>query len=138
MDNFTKLLTNILDCGAEELALLKNVSGDWNYIIRRYLDDEATFDTLIFAACMYGIERIDDIRKDEISSCQFYDLVEDDGTEEKIEALERLYPMTDILIEVNGSATKAYISSDVSDVYREYLSDAMEEFESITGVEMYW
>ena len=128
------LLMTILGCGSMDLAMLDAVGYDFDEIIDQ-LDgnpiQDVGFNGLMRAVVDVGIIKIRQAVDGRIEELAGYDdLSEDEDAE--LKALRNLDPDDDIRSYHNCLDTYVWFEKS-GDIYRQYLPEALDEFEGNTG-----
>ena len=131
------LLMNILHCGTLDLAMIDKVGYDFCDILEQLEDipiQDAGFNGLMRAVVDFGIICIKeavDKRIEELEECQADGAISEDESEE-LQVLKQLNPDKDIQSYHNCLDTNVWFERHGA-IYRRYLEDAVEDFESGTG-----
>lgn len=133
------LLMTLLGCGSMDLEMLDDVRYDFDEIVDQ-LDGEPIqdvgFNGLMRAVVDVGIIHIRDAlqgRLDELNAADDEDLGADER--EELEALRQLDPDDDIRSFHNCLDTRVWFETN-GDIYRQYLSETLDEFADNTGFEI--
>ena len=149
-----EILTNLLDCGTEDLKLLEDIKYDL-YDILEYLKEYGSvninsifrevFDKGAIDLNYAFIERKDEIREQILEEMQTakeeypdYDLEKDEDYQELVNDLdlldnEKLNPIEDLDYYLNYLDTHVYMEH--IDFYRRYMSDVVDTIETNMGWE---
>lgn len=142
------LLAELLHCGSLELKLLDDVGYDWCDIIegydgflhgpsRRKRVKDVGLNYVMWLVFQYGKERIDNAVSDRI--CELEAIPNerelDEDEEKELKALSTLNPFEDIESSQNCLDTHVWFEQN-GRIYREYLSEALDEFAEGTGFEI--
>lgn len=131
------LLMTLLGCGSMDLAMLDDVRYDFDEIIDQ-LDSEPIqdvgFNGLMRAVVDVGIIHIREAVEERIQELENQGGLDDFEVEE-LEALQKLTPDDDICSFHNYLDTHVYFDEN-GDIYRQYLSEALDEFTDNTGFEI--
>ncbi len=128
------LLCTMLNCGTLDLNMLDDVQYEWNEVLEQmdWPRDGLDFNDVLRAVVDLGIIGIKDwimtrIRTLNVSAYQ------DADTAKELDMLHSLDPDEDIYASFNLQDTHIWFNSH-KDIYLEYLGEALEEFESNTGL----
>lgn len=128
------LLMTLLGCGSMDLAMLDSVGYDFDEIIDQ-LDGEPIqdvgFNGLMRAVVDVGIIKISEAVEELIQALENQGGL-DDYESEELEELKKLCPDDDILSFHNCLDTHVWFEKN-GNIYRQYLSEALNEFECNTG-----
>ena len=139
IDGKDALLCNLLDCGIADLSLLEDIDCDWSEVVaaaKEYGEplQEIGFNGLMRTVVCVGLSHIQDAITTRINDLEIeekaWGLSEDEA--EELEQLCDLRPFQDIGSWHNYLDSGAYFEKH-KDIYNEYLSDALEQFENETG-----
>lgn len=141
------LLMNLLDCGSYDLKLIEDVGYNWydifdfdfleclyEFKVHNYKGRLINF--ILEQVILYGIDQIQIAIDNRI--CELEAIPNerelDADEEEELTALRTLTPMKDMSYYCNCLDTHVWIDKHVG-TYREYLSDALDDFTDNTGFE---
>lgn len=131
------LLMTLLGCGSMDLAMLDDVRYDFDEIIDQ-LDGEPIQDVglngLMRAVMDVGIIHIREAVEERIQELEDQGGLDDFEVEE-LEALRKLTPDDDIRSFHNYLDTHIWFETN-GGIYRQYLSEALDEFTDNTGFEI--
>lgn len=131
------LLMALLGCGSMDLAMLDDVRYDFDEIIDQ-LDNkpiqDVGFNGLMRAVVDVGIIHIREAVEERIQELEDQGGLDDFEVEE-LEALQKLAPDDDIRSFHNYLDTHVRFETN-GDIYRQYLSEALDEFADNTGFEI--
>lgn len=134
------LLCSILDCGELDLGMLDEVGYDWCDVMNRLKEQgvgilDVGFNGLMRAVVEMGVEDLATAVNDRVCELEAIpnerELDEDEKKE--MEQLLLLSPEDDVEAFFNYLDTHAYLLKN-GQIYREYLPDALDEFEENTGI----
>ena len=123
-------LCEIFGCGRDDLRLLAGVNYDMGFVIEWCMDrySSTNINDIMRYVFYMGVEYIKQAIEDEL------DETED---EEEIEALKKLDPDKDIMYVCNCLDTRVWFrDAEKTNIYTEYLQDALDEFHVCTGFEI--
>lgn len=139
------LLTDLLRCGSLDLKLLDDVGYDWCDIIVDYEGlfyalkecqkrKEVGLNHVMWLVVEYGKEKLEEAINDRI--CELEAIPNerelDENEEKELKALNTLNPYEDVESSHNCLDTHVWFEQN-GRVYKEYLSEALDEFANGTG-----
>lgn len=133
MDNYTneEILINILDCGVDDLSLVRNIKYDLNEIMRDLKRDK-TYPSLenIMVVCMYyACDKLNEA----VENClDFIENGELNVSEEEKRKIEKLNPDSDLYMNFNYLTTKVFMKH--KDIYEKYVPDLIRDIEEYLGM----
>lgn len=127
------LLTELLDCGYDDLSVLEDCQYDFTDVIEYCKDGgmSLTLNNLAWSMFQIGIADIRRAVEERIDELESQDELDDDEQEE-LEALQELEPYEDIRSFHNYLDTSVWFGKN-GDVYRQYMKEAIDEFGENTG-----
>lgn len=130
------LLCSLLDCGTADLSLLDDVDVDIGEIIDECRDEcgDTNINTVMWVIFQKGFGQIQNAIEARIQVLEEYveDGSADDEDREELEQLRELDPYEDFDSYHNYLDTNVWAQKH-GEIYRQYLGDALEAFEEITG-----
>lgn len=140
MTGTESLLCEMLSCGSLDLKMLDDVGYDWGKILDQadWPRDDIDFNILMRGVIDLGIIEIRDAVGDRIAELEIIALNErdlDGDEEEELLELRNLDPDNDIESYHNCLDTRVWFE-DNGDIYRKYLSKALDKFADNTGFEI--
>lgn len=133
------MLCEMLSCGSMDLEMLDKVGYDWSEVLEQadWPQKGLGFNDIMRAVVGLGIIQIREAVDDRISELEGYESGDalGDGEEEELEVLRKLDPDDDIRSFHNRLDTHVWFEEN-SDIYRQYLSEALDEFANNTGLEI--
>lgn len=136
MNGTQALLCDILSCGSMDLKMLDDVGYAWGEVLDQvdWPQEGPGFNDIMRAVVDLGIINI----KEAIEGC-IQELEDQSGLNdfevEKLEALRKLAPDDDIRSFHNCLDTHVWFETN-GNIYRQYLSEALDEFADNTGFEI--
>lgn len=139
MTNRENLMCAILECGTLDLGVLDDVGYDWYDVLDRLEGQgvgitEVGFNGLMRTVVEMAVEDLEAAVEERVKELEEQDKLEEDE-QEALEQLRLLDPEDDVGGFFNFLDTHAYFEKN-GDVYRNYLPEAVEEFEKNTGLSM--
>lgn len=132
------LLCEILHCGTLDLAMLDRVEYDWCDVLDQldWPGNGMDFNLLMRGIVSCGIIGLREAIDDRIAELEAIELNErelDEEEAEELKVIRALDPDEDVESYHNWLDTHVWFEKH-GDEYREYLADAIEEFENNTGL----
>lgn len=139
MTNRENLMCAILECGTLDLGVLDDVGYDWYDVLDRLEGQgvsitEIGFNGLMRTVVEMAVEDLEAAVEERVKELEEQDELEYDE-QEALEQLRLLDPEDDVGGFFNFLDTHAYFEKN-GEVYRNYLPEAVEEFEKNTGLSM--
>ena len=139
MTNRENLMCAILECGTLDLGVLDDVGYDWYDVLDRLGGQgvsitEIGFNGLMRTVVEMAVEDLEAAVEERVKELEEQDELEYDE-QEALEQLRLLDPEDDVGGFFNFLDTHAYFEKN-GEVYRNYLPEAIEEFEKNTGLSM--
>lgn len=139
MTNRENLMCAILECGTLDLGVLDDVGYDWYDVLDRLEGQgvsitEIGFNGLMRTVVEMAVEDLEAAVEERVKELEEQDELEYDE-QEALEQLRLLDPEDDVGGFFNFLDTHAYFEKN-GEVYRNYLPEAIEEFEKNTGLSM--
>lgn len=139
MTNRENLMCAILECGTLDLGVLDDVGYDWYDVLDRLEGQgvsitEVGFNGLMRTVVEMAVEDLEAAVEERVKELEEQDELEEDE-QEALEQLRLLDPEDDVGGFFNFLDTHAYFEKN-GEVYRNYLPEAVEEFEKNTGLNL--
>lgn len=128
------LLTAMLDCGKDDLSLLKYIEYPWEDILEQMDYPEShSLNAVLDGAFSLGIIDIKDWIAARLEKLATDDMTPADPEyQQEYKALQMLDPDNDIQYCLNAKCTDVWITNN-KDVYLRYCRPALHHFEAMTG-----